>query len=163
MTYPVNIPSMNDMLNMPAGELSQMPVDLLVALQSELDYASKQLKAANTRFGTALEVRYATRAEEARRACGKDTGTVRLVDGDYTVVADLPKRVDWNQEKLAQIAQNIADSGEDPAEFIDTKFSVSERKFGALPEAWRKGFEPARTVKMGARRLRLVSGREEVR
>ena len=67
MTYPVNIPSMNDMLNMPAGELSQMPVDLLVALQGELDHASKQLKAANTRFGTALEVRYATRAEEARQ------------------------------------------------------------------------------------------------
>ena len=163
MTYPENIPSLNDMLNLPTGELSQMPVDLLVALQGELDHASKQLKAANTRFGTALEVRYATRAEEARRGCGKDTGTVRLVDGDYTVVADLPKRVDWNQEKLAQIAQNIADSGEDPAEFIDTKFSVSERKFGALPEAWRKGFEPARTVKMGALRLRLVSGREEVR
>ena len=79
------------------------------------------------------------------------------------MVADLPKRVDWNQEKLAQIAQNIADSGEDPAEFIDTKFSVSERKFGALPEAWRKGFEPARTVKVGVLRLRLVSGREEVR
>ena len=163
MTYPVNIPSMNDMLNMPAGELSQMPVDLLVALQAELDHANKQLKAANTRFGTALEVRYATRAAEARRGCGKETGTVRLVDGDYTVVADLPKRVDWNQEKLAQIAQNIADGGEDPAEFIDTKFSVSERKFGALPEAWRKGFEPARSVKVGALRLRLVSGREEVR
>lgn len=156
MTYPVNIPSMNDMLNMPAGELSQMPVDLLVALQGELDHANKQLKAANTRFGIALEVRYATRAEEARRGCGKDTGTVRLLDGDYTVVADLPKRVDWNQEKLAQIAQNIADSGEDPAEFIDTKFSVSERKFGALPEAWRKGFEPARTVKVGALRVEIV-------
>ena len=158
MTYPVNIPSMNDMLKRPAGELSQMPVDLLVALQSELNYASKQLKAANTRFGTALEVRYATRAEEARRGCGKDTGTVRLVDGDYTVVADLPKRVDWNQEKLAQIAQNIADSGEDPAEFIDTKFSVSERKYSALPGAWRNGFEPARTVKVGALKVSLLKG-----
>ena len=158
MTYPVNIPSMNDMLNMPAIELSQMPVDLLVALQGELDHASKQLKAANTRFGTALEVRYATRAEEARRACGKDTGTVRLVDGDYTVVADLPKRVGWNQEKLAQIAQNIADSGEDPADFIDTKFSVSERKYSALPGAWRDGFEPARTVKVGALKVSLLKG-----
>jgi hypothetical protein len=155
MPYPENIPSINDMLNLPAGELSQMPVDLLVALQGELDYASKQLKAANTRFNTALEVRYATRAEEARRACSKDTGTVRLIDGDYTVVADLPKRVDWNQEKLEQIAQNIADSGEDQAEFIDTKFSVSERKFGALPEAWRQGFEPARTVRTGKPKYRF--------
>ena len=155
MTYPENTPSVDDMLNMPTGELAQMPVELLAALQGELDHASKQLKAATARFSVALEARYATRAAEARRACGKDTGTVRLVDGDYTVVADLPKRVDWDQETLAQIARNIAESGEDPAEFIDTKLTVSERKYGALPEAWRKGFEPARTVKTGTLKVTL--------
>ena len=155
MTYPENTPSVDVMLNMPTGELAQMPVELLAALQGELDHASRQLKAATARFSTALDVRYATRAAEARRACGKDTGTVRLAEGDYTVVADLPKRVDWDQEKLAQIATNIADSGEDPAEFIDTKLAVSERKYGALPEAWRKGFEPARTVKTGALKVTL--------
>jgi hypothetical protein len=155
MTYPENTPSVDDMLNMATGDLAQMPVELLAALQGELDRASKQLKAATARFSAALEVRYATRAAEARRACGRDTGTVRLADGDYTVVADLPKRVDWDQEKLAQIARNIADSGDDPAEFIDTKLTVSERKYGALPEAWRKGFEPARTVKVGALKVTL--------
>ncbi|MCR9140045.1 MAG: hypothetical protein NXI27_28910 [Alphaproteobacteria bacterium] len=155
MTYPENTPSVDDMLNMPTGDLAQMPVELLAALQSELDHASKQLKAATARFSAALEVRYAARAAEARRACGKDTGTVRLVDGDYTVVADLPKRVDWDQEKLAHIAANIAESGEDPAEFIDTRLTVSERKYGALPEAWRKGFEPARTVKTGTLKVTL--------
>ena len=155
MTYPENTPSVDVMLNMPTGELAQMPVELLAALQGELDHASRQLKAATARFSTALDVRYATRAAEARRACGKDTGTVRLADGDYTVVADLPKRIDWDQEKLAQIAINIADSGEDPAEFIDTKLAVSERKYGALPEAWRKGFEPARTMKTGTLKVTL--------
>lgn len=155
MPYPENIPSINDMLNLPAGELAQVPVEMLAVLQAELDHAAKQLKSASAKFSRALEVRYATRAAEARRACGKDTGTVRLVDGDYTVVADLPKRVDWDQEKLAQIARNIADSGEDPAEFLDTKLSVSERKYGALPEAWRKGFEPARTVKTGTLKVTL--------
>jgi len=162
MTYPENTPSVDDMLNMPTGELAQMPVELLASLQAELAHAAKQMKAANTRFSTALEVRYASRAAEARQACGKDTGTVRLTDGDYTVVADLPKRIDWSQEKLAQIAANIADSGEDPAEFIDTKLTVSERKYGALPDAWRKGFEPARTVRVGKPQFRLVFG-EEVR
>ena len=156
MTYPENTPSVNDMLNMPTGELAQRPVELLAGLQAELAHATTQLKAATARFSTALDVRYATRAAEARRACAKDTGTVRLVDGDYTVVADLPKRVDWNQEQLAQIAANIADSGEDPAEFIDTKLAVSERKYGALPEAWRKGFEPARTVRPGTLKVEIV-------
>ena len=155
MTYPDNTPSVNDMLNMQTGELAQMPVELLAGLQAELAHAAKQLKAASAKFSTALEVRFAARAAEARRACGKYTGTVRLVDADYTIIADLPKRVDWDQQQLAQIAANIAASGEDPAEFIETKLSVSERKYGALPEAWRRGFEPARTVKIGALKVTL--------
>ncbi|MEN8742832.1 MAG: hypothetical protein ABF308_24065 [Phaeobacter gallaeciensis] len=158
MSYPENTPSVDDMLNMPTGDLAQMPVEMLAALQAELDHATKTLKSATARLNTALEVRYATRAAEARRACGKDTGTVRLADGDYTVVADLPKRVDWDQETLAQMATNIAAGGQDPAEFIDTKLTVSERKYSALPEAWRKGFEPARTVKVGGLKVSLESG-----
>jgi hypothetical protein len=155
MPFPKNTPSVDDMLNMPAGELAQLPVELLASLQAELAHATKQLRAATARFNTALEARYATRAAEARRACGKDTGTVRLADGAYTVVADLPKRVDWDQDKLTQMAAKIAHSGEDPAEFIDTKLTVSERKYGALPEAWRKGLKPARTVKVGTLKVTL--------
>ena len=93
---------------------------------------------------------------------GKDTGIIRFADGDVTVISDLTKRIDWDQAKLAQIAENIASSGEDPAEFIDTKLTVSERKFTALPDSWRKGFEPARTVRTGKPKFRLVLG-EEVR
>ena len=156
MPYPENTPSVDDMLNMPTGELAQMPVEMLASLQAELAEARKRLNTLTARFNSALEVRYATRAAEARRACGKETGTVRLVDGDYTVAVDLPKRVDWDQEKLAQIAQNIAASGEDPTEFIDTRLTVSERKYGALPEAWRKGFEPARTVRTGTLKVKIV-------
>jgi hypothetical protein len=157
MPFPENAPGIDALIDMPVGEIALLPVELLATLQAELDIAAKQLKAATGRFNAALEVRYATRASDARRACGKDSGTVRLVDGDHTVIADLPKRVEWDQQKLAQIAQNIAESGEDPAEFIETKLSVSERKYGALPEAWRKGFEPARTVKVGALKVTLES------
>lgn len=155
MPFPDNAPGIDDLINLPAGELAQLPVDLLAGLQGELEHAARQLKVATARFNTALEVRYATRATEARREAGKDTGTVRLVDGEYTVIADLPKRVEWDQERLAQIAANIAAAGEDPAEFIDTTLKVSERKYAALPEAWRKGFEPARTVKTGALKVVL--------
>ena len=155
MPFPENTPGIDALINLPAGELAELPVELLASLQGDLDHAARQLKAATARFNAALEVRYATRAAEARRACGKDTGTVRLVDGAYTVVADLPKRVEWDQAQLAQIAANIADSGEDPAEFIDTALKVSERKYAALPDAWRRGFEPARTVKVGTLKVTL--------
>ena len=155
MTYPENTPSVDDMLNMPSGQLAQIPVELLANLQAELAHAAKQLKSASFKFSAAMEMRYAARAAEERQAAGKDTGTVRLVDGDYTVVADLPKRIDWDQAKLAQIAQNIAASDEDPTEFIDTKLTVSERKYTALPGSWRKGFETARTVRPGTLKITI--------
>jgi hypothetical protein len=155
MPYPENTPDIDDLINLPAGDIAQLPVELLAALQGALDHAASQLKAANSRFSTALEVRYASRAAEARRASGRDTGTVRLVDGDFTVIADLPKKVEWDQAQLAVMAQRIVASGEDPAEYIETSLKVSERKYGALPQSWRKGFEPARTVSHGKPSFKL--------
>ena len=162
MAYPENIPSVDDMLNMPVTELALMPTSLLAAVQAEIDTAAARMKAVTERFALALEVRYADRAAECRHEAGKDTGTIRFADGDVTVIADLAKRIDWDQAKLAQIAENIASAGEDPAEFIDTTLKVSERKYTALPESWRKGFEPARTVRTGKPKFRLVLN-EEVR
>ena len=155
MTYPENTPSVDDMLNMPTGDLAQMPVELLASLQAELAHTTKQLKSATARFSTALEVRYATRAAEARRACGKDTGTVRLADGDYTIVADLPKRVDWDQDKLTALVARIRAADDDPAQYVDIAIKVPERKYGAWPDAIRKDFEPARTVRPGTLKVEI--------
>jgi hypothetical protein len=162
MAFPENIPSVDDMLNMPVTELALMPPNLLAAVQAEIDVAMDRMKAVTERFALALEVRYAARASECRGHEGKDTGTIRFEDDGVTVIAYLPKRIDWDQGKLAEIAANIASAGEDPSDFIDTKLTVSERKFGALPESWRKGFEPARTVRSGKPKFRLVLN-EEVR
>ena len=156
MTFPQNTPSIDQLINLPAGEIAQLPVELLAALQRELDAAAKQMKAVTARFSTALEVRYAARAAEARRACGKDTGTVRIVDGDFTVVVDLPKRVEWDQAKLAAMVERIGAAGEDPAEYVEISFKVPERAYVAWPEAIRQGFEPARTVKTGTLKIDLL-------
>ena len=160
MPYPDNTPSVDEMLNLPIGELAEMPVELLSNLQGELAQASNQLKASTARFNAALDMRYATRATVARRATGKDTGTVRLADGDFTVVADLPKRIVWDQERLARIAASIEASGDDPAEFIESTLKVSECKYTALPESWRKGFEPARKVGSGKPTFRLEAAEQ---
>lgn len=149
MPYPQNTPDITDMLQLPAGELAQLPVEHLAALQGELDHAGQQLKSANMRFSAAMEVRYGARAAEARRACGKDTGTVRLVDGDYTVVADLPKRVEWDQDQLAAMVARIRAAKDNPAQYVDITIKVPERKYTAWSDAMREGFEAARTVSHG--------------
>lgn len=156
MPFPANTPTVDDLPGLGLQDIAQLPVELLAILQRDVDERIKRDKAAKARLDGALTVRYATRAAEARRACGKDTGTVRLVDGDYTVVADLPKRVDWDQAKLAAMVERIRAANDNPAQYVDITIKVPERKYTAWPDAIREGFEPARTVRPGALKIEIV-------
>ena len=147
---------------MPVGQIAALPADQLAMLKEAADQQLTQAKTVLDWLDGAIALKYAERAAECRSKAGKDTGTIRFEDGDVTVISDLTKRIDLDQAQLAQIAENIASAGEDPAEFIETTLKVSERKYTALPESWRKGFEPARTVRTGKPKFRLVLG-EEVR
>jgi hypothetical protein len=161
MTIPNHI-TLADVPAMPVGEIAALSADQLALLQEAAQQDLQRAKTVSDWLDGAIALKYADRAAECRRDAGKDTGTVRINDGNVTVTADLPKRIDWDQALLAQIAENIATAGEDPAEFIETTLKVSERKHAALPESWRKGFEPARTVRTGKPKFRLVLN-EEVR
>lgn len=151
-----------DIHRMPVGQIAALPADQLALLKGAAEEQLTQAKSVADWLDGAISLKYADRAQDTRQEAGKDTGTIRFEDDGVTVIAELPKRIDWDQALLAQIAENIAAAGEDPAEFIETKLSVSERKYGALPESWRKGFEPARTVRSGKPKFRLVLN-EEVR
>jgi hypothetical protein len=157
MPFPANTPTPEDLPGIPDAELAQLPVELLAILQRETEEALKRAKAAKARLDAALTVRYATRAAEERQAAGKDTGTIRLIDGDFTVVADLPKRVDWDQQRLGEIVERIRRSGDDPAQYVDIAIKVPERKYAAWPDNIRAVFEPARTVRTGALKIELLA------
>jgi hypothetical protein len=143
---------------MPIGEIAALPADLLAVLQEEAEDAAKAARTPADWLNGAIALRYGDRAASARRSEGKDTGTVRLEDGEVTVIADLPKRVEWDQVTLGKMVARIRAAGDDPAEFVETTFRVSERKYGAWPAAIRDGFEAARTVKAGKPSFRLVLG-----
>ncbi|MBA4610728.1 hypothetical protein H1W37_03625 [Stappia taiwanensis] len=155
MPYPENAPTPDDLTGLDPAEIAQLPVDLLAILQREVDERLKQAKAAKARLDGALTIRYATRAAEMREAQEKDTGTVRFYDGDFIIVADLPKRVEWNQDQLAAMVERIRTAGDDPAQYVDVTYKVAERKYAAWPDAIRAGFEPARTVRPGALKIEI--------
>jgi len=156
MPFPENAPTPDDLLDLDPQEIAGLPVEMLAVLGHEIDALLKRAKAAKARLDGALSLRYATRAAEERRAAGKDTGTTRFDDGDFTVVADLPKRVEWDQAQLAAMVERIRASGDDPAQYVDIAFKVPERKYAAWPDAIRAGFEPARTVKTGTLKVEIV-------
>jgi hypothetical protein len=147
--------SLSSLLDLSLDAIAGLPADQLALLQTESNEASAQAKKLKEHLDTALDLKYGGRAGEQRRATGKDTGTARVDDGEFVVVADLPKRVKWSQARLSAIAERIRSSGEDPAEYLTTELSVSERSYAAWPSNIRAAFEPARTVETGKPTYRL--------
>ena len=88
----------------------------------------------------------------------KDTGTVRFEDNGVTIVADLPMKIDWDQEALTGVVELLTAEGEDPRHYVEIAFKVSERKYAAWPPHIRKVFEPARTVRTGKETFDLIAG-----
>jgi hypothetical protein len=81
---------------------------------------------------------------------------VHFDDDHVRITADLPKKVEWDQTKLTEITRRIADSGENPAEYVEISYRVSETKFNAWPETLKSAFAPARTLKTGKPGFRLA-------
>ena len=102
-----------------------------------------------------LHRRFGERAHQQRLDAGRSTGTVRFdVDG-HTVIADLPKKVEYDQRKLKEAVEALRKWGENPEDYVSLEVKVAEAKYTAWPPAVRQLFEPARTLKAGKPTYRL--------
>jgi len=133
---------------LPKPALQELSV-LLVEMDRGIGHAREQLTAA-------LDDLYGDAARAQLLDAGKDAGTTHLNDGELAITVEIKKSVAWDQQELAAIAQRIASNGDDPAEYIDVKYAVSERKFAAWPETLRRPFEAARTLKPAKPAFRLA-------
>jgi hypothetical protein len=140
--------------------VAAQPIEVLAALADSLAEVKTLVADAEARLNAGLDVRFGDRARQLRAADGKDSGRVRLGDGVFVVVADVPKRVDWDQDKLAAIVARIRQSGDDPTDYVRTTCDVSERAYTAWPQHIRRLFEPARTLKLGKPRYVIEARRE---
>jgi hypothetical protein len=155
--------AMNDMTLFPT-DLAAMSVSQLVALspgqkrdvEANLNAAAAWLKETRAKFEAALDQSYGDQARTALRDSGRDFGVAHVADGALRVTFDLPKRVAWDQKRLADIVRRIAAAGERVEDYLDIEFSISESRYNAWPPALREQFAPARTVKAGKASYRLT-------
>ena len=140
----------------PAGELAELSSESLFKLKNDAADLLAAAKAIVEHVDRALDLRYAQRAHQLRLAAGKDTGVVHFDDGQVRITADLPKKVEWDQAKLNDITRRIAANGEDPTEYVEISYRISETKFNAWPETLKSAFAPARTLKTGKPGFRLA-------
>jgi hypothetical protein len=128
------------------------------ALITQADEAAERLKRRKDVLEAGLALRYLDPARERLVAEGKDAGTARLDDGGITVVVEIPKRVDWDQDKLAVAVQNIPADERD--QYVRVTYAIDERKYAAWPEALQAFFREARNVRTGKPRFRLIAAGE---
>ena len=155
MPHPDNAPGLADLDRLAIGDIAALPPVLLLALQEAAVSETARVKRLRDRLEAAIAQRYGTAAAARRAEQGKTAGTVRIEDEGIVVVADLPKKVSWDQAQLAAMVARIRDANDDPAEYLEIVYRVSERRYGAWPEAIRKGFDTARTETTGKPVFRL--------
>ncbi|MFZ6813718.1 hypothetical protein ACO0K3_04575 [Undibacterium sp. Rencai35W] len=144
----------------PVTKLAQLPADALFDLKTEAADILTAAKGLIEHIDTAVELRFAEQAQTLRFAAGKDTGVVHFTDGAVRVTADLPKKIEWDQAKLAEIVSRIVAAGDNPAQYVDVSYRVAETKYCAWPTVLQEQFTPARTMKTGKPgfRLALIDG-----
>ncbi len=151
-----NRPTLDAVRRMPVGDVIALPAEHLALLQEEVRNGAEAAKRLQDWIEGIIATRYQPRAAAARTAAGKDTGIVRFQDGIVEIAADLPKKVEWDQQHLAALVERIRAGGEDPGEYVEIAFKVSERAYTSWPERIRAAFEPARTVRTGKPTYRLT-------
>ena len=143
------------------ADLAALPTTQLAEIVRNLDDLLTWHKQQRAKVDAALDQSYAERIQKVRADAGKDFGTVHIDDGAVRVTVDVPKRVSWDQTKLAAIAQRIAAAGEKVEDFIDVDYAVSESRFNNWPPSLREQFASARTVKPGKPTFRLTTISED--
>lgn len=150
-----NAPRFDDLDRLSIGDISALPPDLLFNLQTAALAETARVKRLRDRLEAGIVQRYEAAAAAERAAQGKSSGTVRIEDQGIVVIADLPKKVTWDQDQLAAMATRIREGHGDPTEYLEIAYRVPERRYGAWPEALREGFAAARFETTGKPVFRL--------
>lgn len=148
MTYPNDI-GIDQIHTLPLNEVAALNISDLKRLHEEAESHLAQAKRIKSFLEGALDFRFGGPASQLRQEEGKPTGIIRMQDGEFTIVCDLPKKPEWDQEKLAAIAEEIRRDGVDPANYLEVVFKVQERRFTAWPPHIQQAFQAARTLKVG--------------
>lgn len=142
-------------MSLTAAVIRDLPLTHVAELKRFESAAKSELATLSSVIQAGLDMRFGEHAKAQLLADDKDTGTTHLTEGDFDVAVEISKDVSWDQKALQAIWQRIAAAGEDPTQYITVKYSVSETRFKAWPDAFRQPFLEARTVKPKAAKFTL--------
>ncbi len=141
--------------NIPVGTLSKLSPEELLSLQEQAAQHLQKAKMLKEWMDNTIAFKYRDIASNLRKLDSKDTGTVNFTDGDYKITSVLAKKVEWNQDRLKDVVTAIRRHGDNPDEYVETSYKISETKYTAWPEHIKNIFKPARLLKTGAETFKI--------
>lgn len=120
-------------------------------IEARLQAVQEELQAVNVDINHAISKKLVN----LRSMTGKEFGVVHLQFEGYKVTETVPKKVEWDQEKLGNLFFKIMENGDHPSNYMRMKLDVTEKQYdGFIPEI-KAIFAEARTVKPGKPSLKF--------
>jgi len=79
----------------------------------------------------------------------KEFGAVNITFDGYKITSTIPKKVEWDQEKLGNLFEAIMQAGDKPSNYMKMELKVAEKEYNAFVPEVKAMFAEARTVKPG--------------
>ncbi|MDR0753356.1 MAG: hypothetical protein LBE95_01675 [Holosporaceae bacterium] len=139
-----------------AKEISQLNVSDLMDLNDQVAKLISHTKELKEKLEDGLNLRFSEAVKNNLRSENKDTGTTRFFDGAFQIVAEVPKKVTWDAEKMEELVKRIPDDRR--KDIVKISYSIEERKYSALPHEYQELFREARTVTPGKTKFQISIG-----
>jgi DNA-directed RNA polymerase specialized sigma24 family protein len=139
-----------------AKEISALEVYDLMDLSDQVAKLVNHTKELKEKLEDGLNLRFSEAVKNNLRSENKDTGTIRFFDGVFQIVAEVPKKVTWDAEKMEELIKRIPD--ERRKDIVKISYSIEERKYSALPCEYQELFREARTITPGKTKFQISIG-----
>jgi RNA polymerase sigma factor (sigma-70 family) len=155
----INMKNLSTLETSSAKEISQLEVYDLMDLSNQITKLTSRAKELKEKLEDGLNLRFAEAVKNNLRSENKDTGTIRFFDGAFQIVAEIPKKVTWDPEKMEELIKRIPE--ERRKAIVKITYAIEERKYSELPHEYRELFREARTITPGKTRFQITLGENQ--
>jgi uncharacterized protein with von Willebrand factor type A (vWA) domain len=152
----VNMKDLSLLETLSAKEISALDASDLMELSTQVAELSAGIKRIKEKLEDGMDLKFRDSVKTGLQAVAKDTGTIRFFDGAFQIVAEVPKKVTWDTEKMEELVKRIPEDTR--KSFVKISYAIEERKYAALPIAYQELFQEARTITPGKIRFQILAG-----
>jgi hypothetical protein len=127
----------------------------LLAQRAELETQAVNIQTMINAVNVDIEHVLVEQLAGLRKLQAKEFGAVNLVTEGFKVTETVPKKVEWDQQKMNDLFDRIAAGGDDPRAYMKMKLEVGEKEYSAFVPAVQVMFADCRTVKPGKASLKF--------